>query len=152
MALIGYGHSTPNTYFGKAATMVYAAVGIPMAMVMFQSMGERMNKFFSVVIKRVRGWAGCSRTEPNEFDLILASTLSAGVVMSCGATMYHYQEGWSPLDSFYYSFITLSTIGFGDYVALQSGRALHVSSGYHPLLRNGFFGTYSLESKKHGLF
>ena len=36
LALIGYGHSTPNTYLGKAATMVYAMVGIPMAMVMFQ--------------------------------------------------------------------------------------------------------------------
>ena len=36
LALIGYGHSTPNTYLGKAATMVYAMIGIPMAMVMFQ--------------------------------------------------------------------------------------------------------------------
>ena len=38
-----------------------------------------------------------------------------------------YQEGWSFFDSLYYSFITLSTIGFGDYVALQSDKALHVS-------------------------
>ena len=46
LTLIGYGHSTPNTVFGKTFTMAYAAVGIPAAMVMFQSMGERMNKAF----------------------------------------------------------------------------------------------------------
>jgi hypothetical protein len=41
--------------------------------------------------------------------------------------MYQTQEGWTFFDSVYYSFITLSTIGFGDFVALQNGRALHVS-------------------------
>ena len=30
------------------------------------------------------------------------------------------QEGWSLIDSLYYTFITLSTIGFGDFVALQN--------------------------------
>ena len=110
--------------------------GIPMAMVMFQSMGERMNKFFSVIIKRVRGWVGCSRTEANEFDLIFASGLMSMIVMSGGATMYHFQEGWSAFDSLYYSFITLSTIGFGDFVALQNDRALHVSQ--HLNVRNTF--------------
>ncbi len=33
LTLIGYGHSTPNTAFGKAFTMGYAAFGIPAAMV-----------------------------------------------------------------------------------------------------------------------
>ena len=127
LALIGYGHSTPNTRLGKAFTMGYAMLGIPMAMVMFQSMGERMNKFFSVIIKRFRSWARCSRVDANEFDLIIASGFMSSVVITCGATMYHFQEGWTFFDSLYYSFITLSTIGFGDYVALQSGKALHVS-------------------------
>ena len=30
------------------------------------------------------------------------------------------QEGWTLIDSMYYTFITLSTIGFGDFVALQN--------------------------------
>ena len=41
LTLIGYGHSTPATTLGKAFTMAYAMAGIPMAMVMFQSMGEK---------------------------------------------------------------------------------------------------------------
>ena len=53
------------------------------------------------------------------------------VVVTLGAFLYHSQEGWSFFDSLYYCFITLSTIGFGDYVALQSGRALEVNPSYY---------------------
>ena len=66
LTLIGYGHSTPNTLFGKTFTMGYAAVGIPAAMVMFQSMGERMNKAFSVIIRKIKTICGCDRTEATE--------------------------------------------------------------------------------------
>jgi hypothetical protein len=51
--------------------MGYASLGIPMAMVMFQSMGERMNKAFSVIIKKIKRSVGCARPEASEFDLIL---------------------------------------------------------------------------------
>lgn len=40
---VGYGHSTPCTIGGKLFTMFYAIVGIPLGLVMFQSIGERVN-------------------------------------------------------------------------------------------------------------
>ena len=52
--------------------MGYAMLGIPITMIMFQSMGERMNKFFSIIIKKCRRWRG-SKHEVTEFDLIMAS-------------------------------------------------------------------------------
>jgi len=111
--------------------MAYALCGIPMAMVMFQSMGERMNKFYSIVIKRIRKWLGRPRTEATEFDLIVASGIASSITVWCGAILYHLQEGWSFFDSFYYTFITLSTIGFGDFVALQGEYAsLQFRPGY----------------------
>ena len=111
---------------GKGFTMGYAMLGIPISMVMFQSMGERMNKAFIIIIKTFRKWRGMRRIEVSEFDLILASGITSSIVVSFGAVLFHTQEGWSFFDSLYYCFITLSTIGFGDYVALQSGSVLQV--------------------------
>lgn len=37
----GYGHSTPSTIGGKIFCMFYALAGIPLGLVMFQSIGER---------------------------------------------------------------------------------------------------------------
>ena len=81
LTLIGYGHSTPNTVFGKMFTMGYASLGIPAAMIMFQSMGERMNKVFSVIIRKVKTFWGCSRTE----------------VSICTTTWYLHILGWLAL-------------------------------------------------------
>ena len=91
LTLIGYGHSTPNTAFGKTFTMGYAVLGIPVAMIMFQSMGERMNKAFSVIIRKLRTVCGCTRTEATELDLILSSVFTSSVVVTCGALLYHTQ-------------------------------------------------------------
>lgn len=44
-------------------------------------------------------------------SLILATAL----VLVIGTVVYHYLEGWTWLDSLYFSVITLSTIGYGDF-------------------------------------
>lgn len=44
-------------------------------------------------------------------DLLLTSV----TILIIGTFVYHEIEGWSYLDAFYFSFITLTTIGFGDF-------------------------------------
>jgi len=144
LALIGYGHSTPATKVGKMFTVAYAFLGIPIAMIMFQSIGERMNKASSILIRRLRTWLGCNQTEAGETDLILASSAMSFVSIICGAYLYHKQEGWTYFDSFYYCFITLTTIGFGDFVALQQDRALESRPGY--VICSFFFLLWGLSS------
>ena len=49
--------------------------------------------------------------DPEYRNLILASA----AIVAIGTVTYHYLEGWTWLDSLYFSTITLTTIGFGDF-------------------------------------
>jgi len=40
---------------------------------------------------------------------------TTSIIIALGGTMYHYLEGWSWIDSIYFSIITLTTIGYGDF-------------------------------------
>ncbi len=40
--------------------------------------------------------------------------ITAALLLMAGTVLFAWIEGFSPLDAFYFSFITLSTIGYGD--------------------------------------
>lgn len=104
LAMIGYGHSTPNTNAGKAFCMIYAMVGIPLGLVMFQSIGERLNKFASVIIRRFKMFMKCSQIEATEINLMAATGFLSSIIILTGAAVFSRYEGWSYFDSFYYCF------------------------------------------------
>lgn len=47
-----------------------------------------------------------------EYRDLLFTTVA---ILIIGTVVYHYLENWTWLDAFYFSFITLTTIGFGDF-------------------------------------
>ncbi|CAI9155060.1 unnamed protein product [Rangifer tarandus platyrhynchus] len=121
---IGYGHAAPGTDAGKAFCMFYAVLGIPLTLVMFQSLGERMNTFVRYLLKRIKRCCGLRNTEVSMENMVTVGFFSCMGTLCIGAAAFSQCEEWSFFHAYYYCFITLTTIGFGDYVALQTKGAL----------------------------
>ena len=123
--------------------MFYALAGIPLNLVMFQSIGERLNVVTTFVLSRLlRAFRRClqySRRDlrPTTDDvhvsythLIVVSLNVSSLVVAGGALVFSKCEGWYYLDSVYYCVVTLTTVGFGDMVALQSDGVLQSRPAY----------------------
>ncbi len=50
--------------------------------------------------------------QDDEYRDLLITTI---IILTIGTITYHYLEGWSILDSLYFSIVTLTTIGYGDF-------------------------------------
>ncbi|KAK3537515.1 hypothetical protein QTP70_012482 [Hemibagrus guttatus] len=127
---IGYGHAAPSTDAGKAFCMGYALLGIPLTLVMFQSLGERINTFVRFLLHKAKKCVGLRRPEVSMANMVTIGFFSCVGTLCIGAGAFSHYEGWSYFHAFYYCFITLTTIGFGDYVALQKDNALHNDPHY----------------------
>lgn len=62
---------------------------------------------------------GCATTEATDVNQLCVTGTLSSIVMTAGAAVFSHYENWNYIDAFYYCFITLTTIGFGDFVALQ---------------------------------
>ncbi|VDK54318.1 unnamed protein product [Cylicostephanus goldi] len=131
---VGYGHSAPETTAGRFFCMVFALAGIPLGLIMFQSIGERVNTFIAFCLHQLqfnlqkRGYTWMREVATKHLLLV---SLSIGTsIIIIGTVVFHREERWTLFDAYYYCFITLSTIGFGDLVPLQQGSALQLRPFY----------------------
>ncbi|KAI1897716.1 hypothetical protein AGOR_G00086140 [Albula goreensis] len=127
---IGYGHAAPSTDGGKVFCMFYALLGIPLTLVMFQSLGERINTFVKYLLHRLKKALGLRRTEVSMANMVTIGFISCISTLCVGAAAFSRYENWTFFHAYYYCFITLTTIGFGDYVALQKDDALQKNPKY----------------------
>lgn len=110
--------------------MFYAMVGIPLNLIMFQSIGERLNIFVTFLLKHFKKCFRFRSSDVSQTNLIFVCMNMSSIVVAGGAYAFSQIEGWSYLDAFYYCIITLTTIGFGDYVALQRNEDLQKKPQY----------------------
>ncbi|CAL8285805.1 unnamed protein product [Lota lota] len=113
---IGYGNMSPRTTTGQIFCVFFALFGIPLNIVVLNRVGKYMLTIERNICDFLQGKTthpGCAR-----FFVHLVSYL-CGMVLFFVVPMVVFQghEGWSYSQAIYYCFITLSTIGFGDYVA-----------------------------------
>uniref|UniRef100_A0A8C2VZJ7 Potassium two pore domain channel subfamily K member 15 n=1 Tax=Chinchilla lanigera TaxID=34839 RepID=A0A8C2VZJ7_CHILA len=127
---IGYGHAAPGTDSGKFFCMFYALLGIPLTLVTFQSLGERLNALVRRLLLAAKHCLGLRQPRVSTENMVVAGLLVCTATLALGAATFAHFEGWTFFHAYYYCFITLTTIGFGDFVALQSDEALQRKPPY----------------------
>ena len=111
VTLIGYGHSTPKTMAGKVFCIGYTFVGIPISLIMFQSVGERLNSLIVFFLAKLKKRLKFRNHEVSIVELITIEGCFSVTITLCGSYVFMENEGWTYFNSVYYCFVTLTTIG-----------------------------------------
>ncbi|KAK5853881.1 hypothetical protein PBY51_015002 [Eleginops maclovinus] len=118
LSTTGYGHTAPLSNGGKAFCIVYSVIGIPFTLLFLTAVVQRIMVFSTrrPIMYFHRRW-GVSKP----LVAIVHATLLATTAISCfflipAAIFSALEDNWNFLESFYFCFISLSTIGLGDYV------------------------------------
>ena len=116
--------------------MLYALIGIPITLVCISNIGSLMAKAFKIFWqncaclckRRKRTKDGVIKHEKKKkkkevrVPIVICLLLMFGYII-LGAMLFHlWEKDWTYFESAYFCFITLSTIGFGDFVPGQSNR------------------------------
>ncbi|XP_004424238.1 PREDICTED: potassium channel subfamily K member 16 isoform X1 [Ceratotherium simum simum] len=127
---IGYGNLAPSTEEGQTFCVFYALVGIPLNAVFLNHLGKGLRARLSAL----EGWEDQSRRSQilQMLGLALFVILGTVLILIFPPIVFSHVEGWSISEGFYFAFITLSTIGFGDYV-VGTDPSKHYISVYRSL-------------------
>ncbi|XP_071134932.1 potassium channel subfamily K member 2-like [Mytilus edulis] len=116
LTTIGYGNQTPVTKEGRVFTVIFATIGIPVAGLMMVGVAERMKRLTKRIENKKLPCLKTHSTIENILKTILIHVTMITLLVLIPSIIFRVVEGWSYGDGIYYSFITLTTIGFGDYV------------------------------------
>lgn len=114
----GYGYTTPLSDAGKAFCIFYALLGVPFTMLMLTATVQRLVGVFTsgpLEYLALR-WGWDRRSLSCGHLLLLALLVLVAFFLVPAAIFSILEESWSYLDAFYFCFISLCTIGLGDYV------------------------------------
>ncbi|XP_042724018.1 potassium channel subfamily K member 10 [Lagopus leucura] len=133
---IGYGNIAPSTVGGKVFCILYAIFGIPLFGFLLAGIGDQLGTIFGKSIARVEKVfrkKQVSQTKIRVISTILFILAGCIVFVTIPAVIFKHIEGWTALESIYFVVVTLTTVGFGDFVA--GGNAdIHYREWYKPLV------------------
>ncbi|KAF7204171.1 potassium channel subfamily K member 1 [Nothobranchius furzeri] len=129
----GYGHTVPLSDGGKLFCIFYSLLGIPITLFFLSTVVERL---MVLVTRRPvsyfhRRWA-ISRPKLAAMHATFLSIIMALLFLIIPACIFlALEEDWNFLESLYFCFISLTTIGLGDYVP---GETSNKEANPHPHL------------------
>ncbi|XP_055993295.1 potassium channel subfamily K member 5 [Sorex fumeus] len=126
---IGYGNVAPKTPAGRLFCVFYGLFGVPLCLTWISALG----KFFGGRAKRLGQFLtrrGVSLRKAQITCTAIFIVWGVLVHLVIPPFVFMVTEDWDYIEGLYYSFITISTIGFGDFVA-----GVNPSANYHALYR-----------------
>nr|XP_033794269.1 potassium channel subfamily K member 17 [Geotrypetes seraphini] len=127
---IGYGNLSPSTTGGQIFCIFYALVGIPLNLILLNRIGQWMSNW----VHRCSNVLGKKLSRPKTAKVLTSlCALGLGLLLFffLPPLMFTSIEDWNYSEGIYYAFITLSTIGFGDYVI-----GMNPAQDYPPWYKN----------------
>uniref|UniRef100_A0A8C6XDM4 Potassium channel subfamily K member 4 n=1 Tax=Naja naja TaxID=35670 RepID=A0A8C6XDM4_NAJNA len=132
---IGFGNISPKTRYGQLFCIFYALVGIPLFGMLLAGVGDQLGSSLRKGIGKVEDiflkWQ-VSPTIVRILSAVLFILIGCLLFVSLPTLIFQHVEGWSLLESVYFVVITLTTVGFGDYVAGATGSSAYF--WYQPLV------------------
>ncbi|XP_077017810.1 potassium channel subfamily K member 5 isoform X2 [Tamandua tetradactyla] len=126
---IGYGNVAPKTPAGRLFCIFYGLFGVPLCLTWISALG----KFFGGRAKRLGQFLtkrGVSLRKAQITCTAIFIVWGVLVHLVIPPFVFMVTEEWDYIEGLYYSFITISTIGFGDFVA-----GVNPNANYHALYR-----------------
>lgn len=107
----GYGTIAPVTALGQGLVIPYALVGIPLNLIFLVTVGRWLSMVYQKVQAHFQNYQVMSIL--SYLILVLMGWCFFAVLP---AMVFSHIEGWSYGESLYFAVVTLTTVGFGDYV------------------------------------
>ncbi|XP_076148427.1 potassium channel subfamily K member 2 isoform X1 [Alosa pseudoharengus] len=131
---IGFGNLSPITETGQLFCIVYALVGIPMFGILLAGVGDHMGTMLRRAVGKMETLflrKAVSPTNVRVYSAVLSILIGCVIFLGVPTLVFKHVEDWGWLEAGYFVVITLTTVGFGDYVADDSR---HGNFMYKPLV------------------
>uniref|UniRef100_A0A3P8SL97 Potassium channel subfamily K member 4 n=1 Tax=Amphiprion percula TaxID=161767 RepID=A0A3P8SL97_AMPPE len=117
---IGFGNISPKTEGGQLFCIFYALVGIPMFGILLAGVGDHLGTGLRKAVAKIETLFLKRQVSPTivrVISAVLSILLGCLLFVAVPILVFKEVEKWSLLESAYFVVITLTTVGFGDYVA-----------------------------------
>lgn len=169
LTMIGYGHIAPRTFAGQNFCMAYSVIGLALMMLFLANIGNLMADGIKTAYSRLacrwcrvrRRWTEHPEKAKNPPDKIkddlvgpedymptddiavpiTVTIMFMGLYIFGGAAVFCKWEGWDLISSVYFTWVTLTTIGFGD---MTPGSSFHGEMDFAQIVKMTFTSVYLL--------